>query len=631
MTWLLPIGLLGLIGVIALIVIYIIKPNYQQKRVSSTYVWRLSLKYKKKKLPVNRLQNIIQFICQVLVLTIAGLLIAQPVLAALESSDPNEKVIIIDSSASMLMLSDSDEKTRFERAVKDAETLAKAAFAEDSLVTVIVADASPSYLVRQIGSDGADALYAALNGLECTYGSADVGGALALAETILDGNNEAQVYFCTATNYLTSGKINIVPAADYNDWNAAILDSDAVLDENNHYVVNVDVGCYGRTEAVYVHVVIHDPNGKGQDVKIEVDKVEFFDPSDEEKTITFTTDDFGNYAVYSYDYIEVYISTETPDSFFEDDVFVIFGGKKPVINVQYASTLPNRYFSGVIRSLRQHLRGSWDIKISDVKDAEKMATEGFDFYIFEHTMPDVMPTDGVVLLVNPDVAPLGSELEVGVSHQTSSPDDPLAPGASHPIMDNIDVERISIALYNEVLSAPGYQELAYYNGNPVILCKEDQGQKVVVWAFDLNYSTAALTDFAFMMLNMFHYFIPSTITSNSFEIGDVVEFNGRGTNLVVVGGDINETFESAKGSIVVTTPGNYTVTQDPMQGDDLIIDEFYVHIPNIESNITKVVELPMLSYEKQLGIELRDLLLYFAIALVTFMVIERVIETKKKF
>ena len=39
----------------------------------------------------------------------------------------------------------------------------------------------------------------------------------------------------------------------------------------------------------------------------------------------------------------------------------------------------------------------------------------------------------------------------------------------------------------------------------------------------------------------------------------------------------------------------------------------------------------MLSYEKQLGIELRDLLLYFAIALVTFMVIERVIETKKKF
>ena len=628
MTWLLPIGLLGLIGVIALIVIYIIKPNYQQKRVSSTYVWRLSLKYKKRKLPVNKLRNIIQFICQVLVLTIAGLLIAQPVLAALETPDPNEKVIIIDASASMLV--SDGKKTRFDRAIEDAVTITKAAFADESRVTVIVADASPRYLVRQADSSADDTIYAQIRELKCTYGSADVAGALSLAETILDGNNAAQVYFCTATNYLSSGKIEIVNAAAPDDWNAAILDSNAVLDENNHYVINVDVGCYGRTEPVYVHAVIHNPNGKGDDVKIEVEGVEYFDPSEEEKTVTFTTDDFGSYAVYSYDYIEVYISTSTPDPFFEDDVFVIFGGEKPVINIQYASTLPNRYFTGVIRSIRQYLRGTWDIKITEVKDAEKMATEGFDFYIFEHTMPDVMPTDGVVLLVNPDVAPLGSELEVGVSHQTSSPDDPLANGTSHPIMDNIDSERISIALYKEILSAPGYQELAYYNGNPVILCKEDQGQKVVVWAFDLNYSTAALTNFSFMMLNMFNYFIPATITSNSFEIGDVVDFNGRGTNLVVTGGNINASFESAKGSIVVTTPGSYTVTQDPMQRTELIIDEFYVHIPNSESNLTKVVELPILSYEKQAGIELRDLLLYFAIALVSFMVIERIIETKKK-
>ena len=153
----------------------------------------------------------------------------------------------------------------------------------------------------------------------------------------------------------------------------------------------------------------------------------------------------------------------------------------------------------------------------------------------------------------------------------------------------------------------------------------------MVWAFDLNYSTAALTEFSAMMLNMFNYFIPVTIKTNSFEIGDVVEFNGRGTNLNVTGADIDETFESAKGSIVVTTPGPYTVTQEPMQGDQLIIDEFYVHIPNNESNITKVLDdLPILNYEKQEGLEFRDLLFYFAIALVSFMMIERIIETKKR-
>lgn len=627
MTWLLPIGLLGLIGVIALIVIYIIKPNYQQKRVSSTYVWRLSLKYKKRKLPVNKLQNIIQFICQFLILTISGLLIAQPVLAALESSDPNEKVIVIDASASMLV--SSNDETRFDRAIKEAKIIAESAFREQSLVTVIVADASPEYLVQQIGYTESDELYRQLDELECTYGSADIDGAIALAEPILDKNNAAEVYFCTATKYLDFNKINIVDVSSSQDWNAAILDCTAELDENNHYVINVDVGCYGRTEAVYVNIKVHKPNGREE--SIEIEKAEYFDPSDEEKTVSFTTDDFGNYAIYSYDFIEVYISTSTPDSFFDDDVFVLYGGEKQVIKIQYASTLPNRYFSTAIRAIRQYLRGSWDIKLTEVSEEEKMVTEGYDFYIFEHTMPDAVPTDGVVLLVNPDAAPYGSDLEVGKSIQTSSPDDPLAAGVSHPIMNNISSEGISIALYKEILSAPGYQELAYYKGNPVILCREDQGQKVVVWAFDLNYSTAALTEFSAMMLNMFNYFIPVTITSNSFEIGDVVEFNGRGTNLNVTGADLNETFESAKGTVVVTTPGAYTVTQEPMQGDQLIIDEFYVHIPNNESNITKVLDdLPILNYEKQQGIEFRDLMFYFAIALVSFMMIERIIETKKK-
>ena len=631
MTWLLPIGFLGLIGVAALIAIYIIKPNYQQKRVSSTYVWRLSLKYRKKKLPVNKLQNVIQFICQLLILTIAGLLIAQPVLSALESSDPNEKVIIIDASASML--ASSDDETRFDRAIDETKTLAEAAFSDNGLVTVIVANSSPEYVVQRIGSADSAELYRQLDELKCTYGSADVEGAVALAESVLDKNNAAEVYFCTAQKYLNNNnKIKLVDVSASNDWNAAILNCTAELDENNHYVIKVDVGCYGRTQAVDINIKIHNPNGKDNTNITPKPKQEYFDPSDEEKTIIFTTDDFDNYAVYSYEYIEAYVSTDTPDSFFDDDLFILYGGVKPVINIQYASTLPNRYFSGVIRAMRQYLRGSWDIKLTEVKDEEKMATEGFDFYIFEHTMPDDMPTDGIVLLVNPDVAPYGSDLGVGDSIQTTSPDDPLASGVPHPLMDNITCEGISIALYKEILSAPGYQELAYYNGNPVILCKEDQGQKVVVWAFDLNYSTAALTEFSAMMLNTFNYFIPETITSSSFEIGDVVTFNGRGTNLVVTGADISKTFESAKGSIVVNAPGSYTVTQDPMQGDNPIIESFYVHIPNEESNITEVRDdLPILGYEKQSGIEFRDLLFYFAIALVFFMTAERIIETKKKF
>ena len=59
MSWLTPIGFLGLIGLIVLLIIYLIKPNYQTKQISSTFVWKLSLKYRKKKLPISKLRNIL--------------------------------------------------------------------------------------------------------------------------------------------------------------------------------------------------------------------------------------------------------------------------------------------------------------------------------------------------------------------------------------------------------------------------------------------------------------------------------------------------------------------------------------------------------------------------------------------
>ena len=75
MSLLIPLGLLGLIGVLGLIIIYIIRPNYQQKFIPSTYVWKLSLKYKKKTIPINHIKNIILFICQLLILAICGMAI----------------------------------------------------------------------------------------------------------------------------------------------------------------------------------------------------------------------------------------------------------------------------------------------------------------------------------------------------------------------------------------------------------------------------------------------------------------------------------------------------------------------------------------------------------------------------
>ena len=102
MSWLTPIGFLGLIGLIALIIIYIIKPNYQNKVISSTFIWKLSLKLRKKQLPISRLRNILLFICQVLAITALAMILAQPIIAAEKEEEKNEKIAIIDASLSMV-------------------------------------------------------------------------------------------------------------------------------------------------------------------------------------------------------------------------------------------------------------------------------------------------------------------------------------------------------------------------------------------------------------------------------------------------------------------------------------------------------------------------------------------------
>ena len=131
---------------------------------------------------------------------------------------------------------------------------------------------------------------------------------------------------------------------------------------------------------------------------------------------------------------------------------------------------------------------------------------------------------------------------------------------------------------------------------------------------------------------MFNYYIPSTITSNTFEIGDIVELAARGTNLKVEGNGIEYNMEGKTGSIEVTRPGAYTVTQTPMSGDELIIENFYVRIPTDESRITRQVDsLPVADVDVDITTEFEDLMFYFAIALVSLLFIEWLLQIKKNF
>lgn len=115
MIFLIPLGFLALIGLLALLAIYLIKPSYQNKVIPSSYIWKESLKYRKKQVPASALRNVLIVICQILIIVLCTFIIAAPMLRS-GAADTDEKIVIIDASADMR--AEDNYVTRFERAVE---------------------------------------------------------------------------------------------------------------------------------------------------------------------------------------------------------------------------------------------------------------------------------------------------------------------------------------------------------------------------------------------------------------------------------------------------------------------------------------------------------------------------------
>ena len=296
MSLLLPLGLLGLIGLLVLLIIYLIKPNYQQKLLSSTFVWKLSLKYQKKRLPINKLRNILLLICQILIIVFLALILTQPAVQEERHLSSKEKVIVIDASASMLAttLYDDEHYTRFEEAVDGAMELAEKTFADDGMLTVILAgsnatifkddditdaiydtdkqaDGTDEGAVAQFYRVKADSQIAVMqrmqelksvvdgnnNPLACTYGSADIEGAMKIAEDITTENPLAEVYLFTGKKYLNSNGVKVVDVSrGAQEVNVAVLDLRAELEEG-YYTFYADVVSYGENAEVDINFLIN--------------------------------------------------------------------------------------------------------------------------------------------------------------------------------------------------------------------------------------------------------------------------------------------------------------------------------------------------------------------------------------
>ena len=646
MNLLTPLGLLGLLGLVVLLIIYIVKPNYQNKMISSTYIWKLSLNYKKKKIPVSKLRNLLILLCQILAITASAFILAQPFIND-EDKGGNETVIIIDASASML--TEDGISTRFERAIEKVREKAQTLLEDGKSVSVILADDEANYVAQGVTLGTKDILNAELDDLKdtlaCSLTTPDISGAMSLAEEITAYNKKVEVILYSDTEYVDKGNVKVEPIRDVNEWNAAILDVRAIL-VDNYYRIEIDVASYGKDSDLTLYYTF---NGINADKSTVEDSTTARCTGDAVTTVVFYTDIYAKngsddnsgtnslegvdeiLTVTSYETLHVRLSED--DAFAYDDSFFLYGGNKPVLNVQYYSPKPNNFFATVLTVLKNQLGDYWQIKISEVKYDEVPATKGFDLYIFEHYKPTELPTDGIVFLANPTSLPSSTGIQLGTTfYDPNGKGINLSGGDEHPLTHRVNVENITASRYTAIASYDGYVPLMYAGTDPVVLVSEDTSTPIVVMSFSLNFSNLPLLqEFPLFVYNTVQYFAPQTFEDFVYDVGDTVELNARSETLTVVGPGVNESISEFPKALTLSNMGTYTVSQQLLSGETLV-ESFYVKLDTLESNInTQEDVLSNPYFYQETDAADTDLLLYFAIALVALLFIEWWLKSREQF
>ena len=627
MSWVTPLGFIGFLGVAALIAIYLIKPNYQNKIISSTFVWKLSLKYQKKRIPIDRFRNILLFICQLLLLTACAFLLAKPVIFDEAEVFANEKIVVIEASCNMRARVDGE--TRFERAVKEVKELAGKVAESDGRLTVILAESEATLIAEQSAPEDLTDLYGLLDelivpgNLRCSYGSADMDGAVALAEEYLKNNPTAEVSVYTAADYLSKGGAEIIDVSTPGEWNAAVLYGYA---ENidNYYVFSADIAVYGRDTDVILLCDIYETNYDKKNITVQLP---IRCNSDKPMHIEFNAQNcvelFAR-PIYSFTYARFYVVAD--DSLPLDNDFVVYGGEKHKIRIQYYSSNPNAFYLSMLRTLREKMSDLWDIEVRQVAQGSEPELEGYDFYVFEHRMPEMIPTDGVVLLANLDRVPQNLT-DISIIDEKTG-DFPLTEGKPHPVTSHINMKNLQLTAYKIIKASDQYIPLAYSAGAPVLLMKNQIESKVIVFSFSVNRSSlfAVTVELPALIMELFKFYFPPTVSEFVYDIGDTANVNARASTLSVSGPAPSMRFTEFPAEIKFDLPGTYTFSQKPISGRTET-DSVFVKIPASESNIfpeREVLKITSRAVQTE-GADF-DLLIILASIIVGLLLLERFLQ-----
>lgn len=258
MRFLNPNGLWLLLGVPILILIYIIRAQHEDRPVSSTYIWKLSQKFMKKRLPLQRFRTILLFALQLLAIVAAAILAARP---GIVNGQVKDYILIVDASGSMQTVNE-DGVSRFDRAVTQMDLLSDE-MKYGNRIAIIQATNEPSILLET--SDSQSEVKLSLQNLKCRSGDMDFETAMNLAARLAWRSSNPQVILYTdlepAEELTIPERVTVINVADtQREWDVSVKLTDAIVaEEYNRTTFVGNVISVGKNKRVSVGLRL---NGK---------------------------------------------------------------------------------------------------------------------------------------------------------------------------------------------------------------------------------------------------------------------------------------------------------------------------------------------------------------------------------
>lgn len=533
------------------IMLYILKRKYKEEIISSSLLWKEVYKNTRANTPWEKFKKNILLLLQIIIILSVILALMSPFISIGGRSYKNV-IIVIDNTASMNTIY-NDSNSRLEQ----GKTLAKEylnSTKEGTNTYIISYDGTSNLLLN--GDFNKYNATSIIDKISTSYSSGDISDVVSFVKAIGDGVGEEYEALIFTDKQMAISDINgrIVYLGN-SGLNASVDNvSHKFVDDKIKVIANLtnngdslyegDFSLYNGEELAAV-----------EGVSLQVG---------ESKTLSFELDSLNS------NYLKGELSRK--DILMEDNTYyhVVNENKvKKILLVTDENVFLEKAF-GVIENTEVY-------KTNDVSNITN--NDEYDLYVFDNKMPEVMPSKGSILFINPNSNELFNVLEGGEIGQATA-----VKGSVSSYLENT---QFTLSEYN-IIETPYYgTNILTIDDNSIGFKGEINDRKIAALSFDLHSTDFALKkEFPILIYELGEELISTgMVYSNNFKAGEKIvvkssDFESE-INVTYPNGDIKDlkSGEEVNGELAL---GIYKINQNDNN------ESFSVNFPTSSESDTSV-------------------------------------------